>query len=329
MGDPGNDSGPTVGGRAADDGAHAGGLVPDEHSKFVALFDALKHPALIASDARVLGAMMTLAKGSVCTQTRRRLSAESGVHEASIRRSVDRLTAAGFIEAARSRGRTANAYRFILDPANRSARAPVGSANRSVRARVGARTGAPVGDVGPDEQSMTYGRQPERPCSSSSKAPAAAFFPDELAAREAASIAKELGQQNRKKSPGSSKPPKVAAGRRNSPEKRSAPETAPAHASPAAGLWTEGRKWLMRVCEIKHATASGFLGTFAKEAGGRGKAWELLQQAMRDQPADPRSWLMAAAKNRRTPAGAVPVETRTDEQIDADNAAEARRLGYV
>jgi hypothetical protein len=38
---------------------------------------------------------------------------------------------------------------------------------------------------------------------------------------------------------------------------------------------------------------------------------------------------MAAARARRTPAGAVPVETRTAEQIDADNALEARRLGYV
>lgn len=328
MDDP-NDNGPTVEGRAAEKSAHAGELVPDEHSKFVALFDALKNPALIASDARVLGAMMTLAKGSVCTQTRRRLSAESGVHEASIRRSVDRLTATGFIAAERSRGRKSNSYRLILEASNRSARAPVRSANRSVRARVGARTGAPVGDVGPDEQSMTYGRQPERPCSSSSKASAAAFFPDELAAREAASIAESLGQQIEKKSPQPEQTRPASGVSRKNTQEQPAPEKAPPPPGPAAGLWTEGRKWLTNVCEIKHATASGFLGKFAKEAGGREKAWELLQQAMRDQPADPRSWLLAAARARRKPAGAVPVETRTVEQIDADNAAEARRLGYV
>lgn len=312
-----------------DEGAHASERGPAEDSKFTALFHALKHHDLIASDARVLGAMLTLARGDLCTHTRRRLSAESGVHEASIRRSVDRLTAAGFIEAARSRGRTANAYRLILDPANRSVRAPVGSPNRSVRARVAARTGAPVGGLQPERACTGWRGQPEHPRSSCSKAPALALSDLALVRSEGLAVAEELGRQSSRKSDQSSKPPEVAAGRRKSGQQQTeAPEAAPTP-TPAAGLWADGLQWLMTSCNLKDSTARGFLGRFVKAAGSSETALQLIAEAKRQQVAGPQAWLMAAAKARRTPAGAVPRDTRTDEQIDADNAAEARRLGYV
>ena len=148
---------------------------------------------------------------------------------------------------------------------------------------------------------------------------------DEIAAREASLIAVKPSQQIEKKSPGSSKPPKVAAGRRNSPEKRSAPEAALTLEDPAAGLWTEGLKYLMTACNLKQSTARGFLGRFVKAAGSSECALQLIEEAKRRQVADPQAWLMAATRNAGAKGKAQHVDMTEAEQI-AYLQAQAKRF---